>query len=58
MIYNATYRFSDTAHHGTYETIPVAASYDKVYLPDGSTETTPDACIFRKSNLIRGVLRF
>jgi 2-polyprenyl-3-methyl-5-hydroxy-6-metoxy-1,4-benzoquinol methylase len=48
VIHNSTYRFSDTAHRATYETIPIDAHYDKVYLPDGNTETTPDGCIFRK----------
>ena len=48
MIHNSTYRFSDTAHRSTYETIPVAAPYDKAYLPDGVTETKPDGCILRK----------
>jgi len=48
VIHNATYRFSDTAHRGTYETIPVAAPCDKAYLPDGITEANPDSCILRK----------
>jgi hypothetical protein len=48
VIHNAIYRFSNTAHPGTYETISVEAPHNNVYLPDGITETTPDRCIFRK----------
>ena len=49
VIHAATYRFGDTVHRWTYETIPVAAHQrTKVYLPDGVTETTPESCIFRK----------
>jgi trans-aconitate methyltransferase len=48
VIHNATYRFSDTPHRCTYEAIPVAAIYDKVYQPDGTTEAKPDRCIFRR----------
>ncbi|MGA7372256.1 MAG: hypothetical protein WBW37_06525 [Methyloceanibacter sp.] len=48
VIHNATYRFSNTSYRCAYETIPVAADYDKVYLPDGITEAKPDGCIFRK----------
>jgi 2-polyprenyl-3-methyl-5-hydroxy-6-metoxy-1,4-benzoquinol methylase len=48
VIHNATYRFSDTAHRGAYETIPVAATCGEAYLPDGITEAKPDGCIFRK----------
>jgi trans-aconitate methyltransferase len=50
IIHNSTYRFSDTPHRCAYETIPVSASYDKVYLPDGITEAKPDGCIFQKLN--------
>lgn len=48
VIHNASYRFSDTANQSPYETIPVAAPYDTVFLPDGLTEATPDGSIFRK----------
>jgi hypothetical protein len=48
VIHNATYRFSDTIRDGTYETIPVAASHDKVYLPDGVTEVNVEPCILRR----------
>ena len=48
VIHNATYRFSNASYRCAYETIPVAADYDKVYLPDGITEAKPDGCIFRK----------
>jgi len=48
VIHNASYRFSDTPRRWAYETIPVAADHDKVYLPDGITEAKPDSCIFRR----------
>jgi hypothetical protein len=48
VIHDATYRFGDTACECVYETIPFAASHNKVYLPDGATEATPEHCIFRK----------
>ena len=40
------YRFSDTAHRGSYDRIPVVAKHDKgVFLPDGVTEVEPDICL-------------
>jgi trans-aconitate methyltransferase len=48
VIHNATYRFSDTVHRCDYEAIPVATTYNTVYLPDGITEAKPDGCILRK----------
>jgi trans-aconitate methyltransferase len=49
VIHNSMYRFSDTAHRGSYERIPVAAKHDKgVFLPDGVTEVEPDGCLWRK----------
>jgi hypothetical protein len=53
VINGATYRFSDTACECAYEKIPLApprdpAPHHKVYLPDGTTEATPDRYIFRK----------
>ena len=49
VIHNSTYRFSDTAHRGRYEKIPVAAPHDEgAFLPDGVTEVEPDCCLFRK----------
>ena len=48
VIHNATYRFSDTPRRFMYETIPLVAAHDKVYLPDGVTEAKPDGCIFRR----------
>ena len=48
VIHGATYRFGDTARKCVYETIPLAASHNEVYLPDGATEATPECCIFRK----------
>jgi hypothetical protein len=48
VVHNASYRFGDTAQRFAYERIPVAAPYDKVYLPDGITEARPEGCIFRK----------
>ena len=43
------YCFSDTAHLGSYDRIPVAAQHDKgVFLPDGVTEVEPDGCLWRK----------
>jgi hypothetical protein len=48
IIHNATYRFSDVPRLGTYETIPVAASHDTTYLPDGVTEVKADPCIYRR----------
>jgi len=48
VIHNSTYRFSDTVHRSAYETIQVVADYDKIYLPDGTTEVKPDGCMFRK----------
>jgi 2-polyprenyl-3-methyl-5-hydroxy-6-metoxy-1,4-benzoquinol methylase len=48
VIHNSTYRFSDTARCSSYDRFPVLAAHNKTYLPDGETEATPDACIFRK----------
>ena len=49
VIHNSMYRFSDTAHRGSYDRIPVAAQHDKgVFLPDGVTEVEPDGCLWRK----------
>jgi 2-polyprenyl-3-methyl-5-hydroxy-6-metoxy-1,4-benzoquinol methylase len=48
VIHNAAYRFSDAPRRFGYDTIPLVAMHDKVYLPDGVTETTPDGCMFRK----------
>jgi hypothetical protein len=49
VIHNSMYRFSDTAHRGSYDRIPVAAKHDKgVFLPDGVTEVEPDICLWRK----------
>ena len=48
VIHNGTYRFSDTAYRCAYEPIPMAAIYDKVYLPDGVTQAKPDGGFFRK----------
>jgi SAM-dependent methyltransferase len=48
VIHNATYRFSDTRPRFIYDRLPLATAHDKVYLPDGMTETTPDGCMFRK----------
>jgi cyclopropane fatty-acyl-phospholipid synthase-like methyltransferase len=48
VIHNATYRFSDAPHRFTYDSVPVVAEHDKVFLPDGKTETEPDGCIFRR----------
>ena len=46
---NSMYRFSDTAHRGSYDRIPVAAKHDKgLFLPDGVTEVEPDSCLWRK----------
>ena len=49
VIHNSMYRFSDTAHLGSYDRIPVVAKHDKgVFLPDGVTEVEPDGCLWRK----------
>jgi SAM-dependent methyltransferase len=48
VIHNASYRFSDTPRRFTYDRVPVIADHDKVYLPDGMTETKPDGCMFRR----------
>src|SRR5262245_59386278 len=49
VIHGATYRFGDTAHQCSYETVPVAVTQEnKIYLPDGATQATLDGCIFRK----------
>jgi SAM-dependent methyltransferase len=48
IIHNATYRFSDAPRRFTYDSVPVVAEHDKVYLPDGMTETKPDGCMFRR----------
>ena len=49
VIHNSMYRFSDTAHRGSYDRIPVAPQHDKgVFLPDGVTEVEPDGCLWRK----------
>jgi len=48
VIHNSTYRFVDTTHRYDYETIPVTVHHDKVYLPDGTTETQPEGIIFRR----------
>ena len=52
VIHNSMYRFSDTAHRGSYDRIPVAAQHDKgVFLPDGVTEVEPDGCLWRRHEL-------
>jgi hypothetical protein len=49
VMHNSMYRFSDTAHRGSYDRIPVAAKHDKgLFLPDGVTEVEPDSCLWRK----------
>jgi hypothetical protein len=49
VIHNSMYRFSDTAHRGSYDRVSVAARHDKgVFLPDGVTEVEPDGCLWRK----------
>jgi hypothetical protein len=48
VIHNAAYRFSDIPRRSLYDIVPLATEHDKVYLPDGITETKPDGCIFRK----------
>jgi len=49
VIHNSMYRFSDTAHLGSYDRIPVDAKHDRgVFLPDGVTEVEPDGCLWRK----------
>jgi SAM-dependent methyltransferase len=48
VIHNASYRFSDAPRRFTYDTVPVVAEHDKVYLPDGMTATKPDGCMFRR----------
>jgi len=48
VIHNAAYRFSDIPRRSPYDIVPLATEHDKVYLPDGITETNPDGCIFRK----------
>jgi SAM-dependent methyltransferase len=48
VIHGSPYRFGDTAHKCVYEAIPVLAPNGTVYLPDGVTRATPEACIFRK----------
>jgi trans-aconitate methyltransferase len=48
VIHNGSYRFSDAPHKWMYETVPVAAAHDTVYLPDGITEAEPDGSVFRR----------
>ena len=53
VIHNSSYRFGDTAHRCSYETIPLPASrYKGTFLPDGLTEAKPDCCIFRKLEIL------
>jgi 2-polyprenyl-3-methyl-5-hydroxy-6-metoxy-1,4-benzoquinol methylase len=48
IVHNASYRFSDAPHRFSYQTIPVEARHDKVFMPDGRTEARPDVCLYRR----------